>query len=168
LRNRTLYVNIFSGKTNVHHSRTAEMKDRFYLVREKAVPEVLLKVFEAKQYIASDRMTVGEAVKKAGISRSSFYKYQDDIVPFHENAEGTTITFVMQMKDEPGLLSDVLRVIAESHGNILTIHQAIPLGEVATLTISVEIPPEEGDVEEMLSMIKAKPGVHDLKILGRE
>ena len=74
----------------------------------------------------------------------------------------------MQMKDEPGLLSDVLRVIADSRGNILTIHQAIPLGEVATLTISVEIPPEEGDVEEMLSEIKAKPGVRDLKILGRE
>lgn len=144
------------------------MKDRFYLVREKAVPEVLLKVFEAKQYIASDHMTVGQAVQKAGISRSSFYKYQNDIVPFHENAEGTTITFVMQMKDEPGLLSDVLRVIADSRGNILTIHQAIPLGDVATLTISVEISPENGDVEEMLSEIRGKSGVYDLKILGRE
>lgn len=33
------------------------------------------------------------------------------------------------MDDEPGLLSDVLKIIAEFHGNILTIHQTIPLNE---------------------------------------
>ncbi|MGI6117611.1 MAG: ACT domain-containing protein [Bilifractor sp.] len=144
------------------------MRDRFYLVREKAVPEVLLKVLDAKRRISSDHVTVGQAVQEVGISRSSFYKYQNDIIPFHENARGTTITFIMQMKDEPGLLSEVLRVIADNEGNILTIHQAIPLGDVATLTISVEIPQENGDVEKMLSEIRSRRGVYDLKILGRE
>ncbi len=145
------------------------MGERFYLVREKAVPEVLLKVLEARRLMTgSEKLTVGEAVKRAGISRSSFYKYQDDIMPFHENAKGTTITFILQMDNEPGLLSEVLRVIAQNHGNILTINQAIPLGNVATLTLSVEIAPEIGDVETMLSEIDAIRGVQDLKISGRE
>ncbi|MBR2189138.1 MAG: ACT domain-containing protein [Eubacterium sp.] len=144
------------------------MGERYYLVREKAVPEVLLKVLEAKRLIKSEKMTVQEAAKSVGISRSSFYKYQEDIMPFHENAKGTTITFVLQMDDEPGLLSEVLRIIAERHGNILTINQAIPLGNVATLTLSVEIAPETGDVESMLGGIERLPGVHDLKISGRE
>ena len=53
-------------------------------------------------------MTVQEAAEQTGISRSSFYKYKDDIFPFHEEAKGKTITFIIQMDDEPGLLSNVL------------------------------------------------------------
>ena len=103
-----------------------------------------------------------------GISRSSFYKYKDDIFPFHDNAKGKTITFILQMDDEPGLLSDVLKTIARHHGNILTIHQSIPLNGVATLTISVDIAPEVGDAAAMMSSIEKKDGVHYFKILGRE
>lgn len=105
---------------------------------------------------------------KAGISRSSFYKYKDDILPFHDNAKGKTITFILQMDDEPGLLSDVLKIIAEFHGNILTIHQTIPLNGVASLTISVDIAEDRGDASEMINEIESRPGVHYFKILGQE
>ena len=116
------------------------MGERYYVVKEKAVPEVLLKVLEAKRLMeANKRLTVQQAAEQVGISRSSFYKYQDDIFPFHDNAKGKTITFILQMDDEPGILSDVLKIIAEYHGNILTIHQSIPINGVATLTISVTL-----------------------------
>jgi chorismate mutase len=144
------------------------MKDRYYLVREKAVPEVLLKVLEAKRLMKSGKMTVQQAASEVGISRSSFYKYQEDIALFHENAKGTTITIVLQMEDAPGILSEVLRIVAQNHGNILTIHQAIPMSGVATLTLSVELAAEEGDPEDMISDIEEIKGVHDLNILGRE
>ena len=75
----------------------------------------------------------------SNISRSSFYKYKDDIFPFHEETRGKTITFIIQMDDEPGLLSVVLQTIARFHGNILTIHQSIPINGVATLTLSVDL-----------------------------
>ena len=103
-----------------------EEKTKYYVIKEKAVPEVLLKVIEAKRLMDMQELTVQQATEKAGISRSSFYKYKDDILPFHDNAKGKTITFILQMDDEPGLLSDVLKIIAEFHGNILTIHQTIP------------------------------------------
>ena len=102
------------------------------------------------------------------ISRSSFYKYKDDIFPFHEEARGKTITFIIQMDDEPGLLSVVLGAIARFHGNILTIHQSIPINGVATLTLSVDILPGEGDIEAMVEEIEQSDGIHYLKILGRE
>ena len=103
-------------------------KKKYYVVRERAVPEVLLKVVEAKRLLESNRVaTVQEAAEKTGISRSSFYKYKDDIFPFHEETRGKTITFIIQMDDEPGLLSMVLQTIARFHGNILTIHQSICL-----------------------------------------
>lgn len=144
-------------------------KKKYYVVKERAVPEVLLKVVEAKKLLDSEKVqTVQEAAEKMDISRSSFYKYKDDIFPFHEEAKGKTITFIIQMDDEPGLLSEVLQAIARFHGNILTIHQSIPINGVATLTLSVEILPGEGDAEAMVEEIEQGEGIHYLKILGRE
>ena len=106
-----------------------------------------------------------EAVEAVGISRSSFYKYKDDIFPFKEKTRGENITFIIQMEDEPGLLSAVLGTIAKFHGNILTIHQSIPMNGIATLTLSVTIAETQGDAAAMVEHIER---VHYLKILGRE
>ena len=80
-------------------------KNKYFVVKERAVPEVLLNVVAAKKLLESKRAaTVQEAADAVGISRSSFYKYKDDIFPFHEEAKGKTITFIIQMDDEPGIL----------------------------------------------------------------
>lgn len=141
---------------------------KYFVVKKKAVPEVLLRVVEAKKLLGSkDSMTVQDATEEVGISRSSFYKYKDDIFPFHDNARGSTITFVLQMDDEPGVLSSVLRTIAESNANILTIHQTIPINGVASLTLSVEVLSASGDTSDMIEQIEIKEGIHYLKILGK-
>lgn len=142
---------------------------RYFVVRQKAVPEVLLKVVEAKKLLESEKvMTIQEAVDAVGISRSSFYKYKDDIFQFHDNAQGTTITLTFQMEDEPGLLSDVLKTVAEFGANILTIHQSIPINGVASLSLSVQVLPTTGDVSEMLAAMEGQKGVRSVKILAKE
>ena len=142
---------------------------KYFVVTKKAVPEVLLKVVEAKRLLESGKLpTIQDAVDAVGISRSSFYKYKDDIFPFHEQARGKTITFIIQMDDEPGLLSAVLQTIAKFHGNILTIHQSIPINGVATLTLSVDILPGRGDAEAMVEDIEKTEGIHYLKLQGGE
>lgn len=144
-------------------------KTKYFVVREKAVPEVLLKVVEAKRMLDTKRAgTVQEAADQVGISRSSFYKYKDDIFPFHDTAKGRTITLVIQLDDEPGLLSVVLKTVAEFHANILTIHQSIPINGIASLTLSVDVLPQTGDVAEMLDHIEEQEGIHYVKILARE
>ena len=144
-------------------------KSKYFLVKQKAVPEVLLKVVEAKRLLESERaITVQEATEKVGISRSSFYKYKDDILPFYDNAKGKTITLVIQMDDEQGLLSDLLHVVAVYKANILTIHQSIPVGGVATLTLSVEVRENTGNVSTMVEELEAVSGVHYVKTLARE
>ncbi len=102
------------------------------------------------------------------ISRSSFYKYKDDIFPFHENAQGTTLTLTFQMNDETGLLSDVLKIVADYGANILTIHQSIPINGVASLSLSVQVLPTTGDVSEMIEAMEEKHGVHNVRILAQE
>ena len=142
---------------------------KYFVVKQKAVPEVLLKVVEAKKLLESERaITVQEATDNVGISRSSFYKYKDDIFPFYDNTKGKTVTLVVQMDDEQGLLSDLLHVVAVYRANILTIHQSIPVNGVATLTLSVEIRENTENVSGMIEELENLNGIHYVKILARE
>ena len=144
-------------------------KGRYFVLKERAVPDVLLRVVEAKRLLDSGKTaSVQEAAEKMGISRSSFYKYKDDIFPFHETAKGKTITMVIQLDDKPGLLSVVLKTVAEIHANILTIHQSIPINGIASLTLSIDVLPQTGDIEEMVAHIEEQDGIHYVKILGSE
>ena len=144
-------------------------KTKYFVLKKKAVPEVLLKVVEAKRLLDSGKAaSVQEAAENVGISRSSLYKYKDDIFPFHDNAKGKTITMVIQLDDEPGLLSVVLRIVADYHANILTIHQSIPVNGIASLTLSVDVLNETGDISQMVDTIEEQQGIHYLKILARE
>lgn len=146
-----------------------EEKTSYFVLKEKAVPDVLLRVVEAKRLLESEKVaSVQEAAERVGISRSSFYKYKDDIFPFHENSKGKTITMVLQMDDEPGLLSVVLRTVAEYHANILTIHQSIPVNGIASLSLSIDVFPTTGNVEDMKNSIESVQGIHYAKILARE
>ena len=142
---------------------------KYFVVKQKAIPEVLLKVVEAKRLLESEKvLTIQEAVDAVGISRSSFYKYKDDIFPFYDNTKGKTITLVVQMDDRQGLLSDLLHVVAVYRANILTIHQSIPVNGVATLTLSVEVREDTENVSSMIDELEVLDGIHYVKILARE
>lgn len=141
----------------------------YFVVKQRALPEVLLKVVEANRLIETQKVaSVQEAVDQVGISRSSYYKYKDDIFPFHDSTQGTILTISCQMDDQPGLLSDVLKVVANYEANILTIHQTIPINGIASLSLSVQILDQTGDVALMVQDMENCPGVHNVKVLARE
>lgn len=147
----------------------SEKKERLYVVSEKALPQILRQVVMAKKLLETEKaITVAEATDRVGISRSSFYKYKDDINTFYDNARGKTISFLLQMKDEPGLLAEVLKKIAGFGVNVLTIHQSIPVNGIASLSITVEVTGELSDVTEMMEGVKAMDGIQTLKVLARE
>lgn len=144
-------------------------KTKYYVLREKAVPEILLKVVEAKRLLDSGNAnSVADAAEQVGISRSSFYKYKDDIFPYYSTRKGKTVTMVIQLDDEPGLLSVILKKVAEYQGNILTIHQSIPVNGIAALTLSIDLLEEGGSTDDMKESIETVSGVHYVKILARE
>lgn len=144
-------------------------KTNYFVLKEKAVPEVLLKVVEAKRLFDSGKVaSVQDATDAVGISRSSFYKYKDDIFPYHENERGKTLTLVIQLADEPGLLSSILRAIDKYKYNILTIHQSVPINGIVTLTLSIDVFNTSDKVDEMVAAIEAVNGVQYAKIIARE
>jgi len=141
----------------------------YYIIKRKALPEVFLKVLQAKKYLEKEKsMTIQKAVDQVGISRSSFYKYKDTIYPFYENSRGRAITLGIKINDEPGLLSGLLNCIADYKANILTIHQTIPINGVADMTVTIEVLPTTGDVHGMINHLVGTEGVHHIKILARE
>ncbi|MDE6620955.1 MAG: ACT domain-containing protein [Lachnospiraceae bacterium] len=141
----------------------------YYVVKKRALPEVLLKVVEVNRLLETQKVSsVQEAVERVGISRSSYYKYKEDIFPFRDSTQGKTLTLACSMDDEPGLLSDVLKVVADYHANILTIHQTIPINGTASLSLSIQILDADSDVFRMVEEIEKRSGVHNVKVLGRE
>ncbi len=147
------------------------MKDRhrYYIVRAEALPEVLIKTVEAKEYISSGRAkTVNDAVNLAGMSRSAFYKYKDWISPFRDMSTGGVITFSMLLRDEPGILSRILGLFAENGANILTIHQSIPSGGKAPVTISSDTAKMEISLDSFIEKAMGLEGVIEFGPLAGE
>ena len=114
------------------------MNSDFYLVRKRAVPETLQKVVEVNRLLSAGKArTIQEAVDQVGISRSSYYKFKNDIEEFHSSMMGMTLTLSLEISDETGVLSDILGEIADFGANIPTIHQSIPIGGVAAVSTSI-------------------------------
>ena len=142
-------------------------KPKLYIVEAAMLPEVFLKVCEAKELLHTGAAaTVAEAASKAGISRSAFYKYKDAVRPFQDMLHGRIVTFQLLLKDEPGLLSQVLNRFAGSGANILTINQGIPSNGSAVVTVNAETSGMEGSLQRLLEEIVGLKGVIRGEILA--
>ena len=142
---------------------------KYYVLKENAVPEVLIKVVEAKQLIEAGKVkSVQEATEVVGISRSSFYKYKDDISVFHNKQAGKLTTLVLQVDDGPGIFLRILNRIAEYNVNIMNIHQGISINGVANLMLVLEAPQELGCITQIVEQISECEGVYYVKILAKE
>ena len=142
-------------------------KKKYYLVSAEALPEVFIKVAEAKRMLqVGEADTVGEAARLGGISRSAFYKYKDAVQPFQNMRAGHIITFYALLKDIPGVLSNYLSIFAGSGANILTINQTIPTNGCAGVTISAETSDMVDGLEELMSRAAAAQGVLKFEILA--
>ena len=107
-------------------------KPKYYIVEASALPEVFLKVAEAKRLLSTgEASTVNEATRMTDISRSAFYKYRDAVLPFQSMMTGRIITFQLLLHDEQGLLSEILGVFADAGANISTINSIVPTNGTA-------------------------------------
>ncbi|MBQ3103492.1 MAG: ACT domain-containing protein [Oscillospiraceae bacterium] len=142
---------------------------KYYIVAAEALPEVFLKVAEAKRMLQTGEAdTVGEATRLAGISRSAFYKYKDAVQPFNDMKTGRILTFYAMLKNNPGVLSNVLSIFAASGANILTINQSIPVNGCAAVTISAETSDMKVSLEEMVAEVSETYGAVKFEILAGE
>jgi len=144
-----------------------EKTPKFFIVEAAALPEIFVKVAEAKRMMQTgEAVTVGEATRMAGISRSAFYKYKDSVQPFNDMKSEHIITFYGMLKDNTGVLSRVLNVFAQSGANILTINQSIPTNGCAAVTISAETSDMAESLEALLAQAAALEGVVKFEVMA--
>ena len=142
-------------------------KPTYYLIDSLVLPEVFQKVVEVKKLLQTGKAkTINDGVQLVGISRSAFYKYKDAIFPFYEMSQGKMITLFFILEDYPGILSDILTVIAKAKANILTINQNIPMNGVANITISIQTGSMEENIEALVSRLEQMEGVRKIDVLA--
>lgn len=140
---------------------------KYYIVAADALPEIFVKVAEAKRMMQTgEASTVGAATRMAGISRSAFYKYKDSVQPFNDMKAEHIITFYGMLKDAPGVLSRVLSKFAEMGANILTINQSIPTNGCAAVTVSAETSEMAQTLDAFLTETASIDGVVKFEILA--
>lgn len=140
---------------------------KFYLVEASALPEIFLKVADAKHLLTTgEANTVYEATRKIGISRSAFYKYREAVHPFQSLATGRIITFQFRLLDEPGVLSAILTTFAQSKTNLITVNSITPTSGVALVTISAETTDMVVPLEDLLRDLNETEGVIKAEIVA--
>lgn len=140
---------------------------KYYIVEASALPEVFLKVAEAKRLISTgEASTVNDAARMTGISRSAFYKYRDAVLPFQNMMTARIITFQFLLHDEKGLLSSMLTIFAEHKANIQTINSIMPTNGSAIVTITAETTDLTVPLEELLRLLRLHSGVIKAEILA--
>ena len=142
-------------------------KPKYYIVEASALPEVFLKVAEAKRLLSTgEASTVNEATRMTDISRSAFYKYRDAVLPFQNMMTGRIITFQLLLHDEAGLLSNLLGIFAAANANIITINSIVPTNGTAVVTISAETMDLNISIEELLHKLSEFRGVVKAEVLA--
>ncbi|MBB6449520.1 chorismate mutase [Geomicrobium halophilum] len=141
--------------------------DHFFLVREDMLTEAMQKTLDAKRLLDNGTVTtVGDAVQEVGLSRSAFYKYKDAILPFHTMIQAQIITLSIHLIDKSGALSELLRVVADTQSNVLTINQTIPLQGRANVTLTVDTTMVNVEVQKLMRRIKEMQAVEKVELIG--
>lgn len=139
----------------------------FVVVSAEVLPEVVLKVLEAKRLLAQGVCrTSTEACREAGVSRSAYYKYKDSAFLYSEKRGERIVTFCIVLMDHAGLLAEVLNEFYRLDANILTINQNIPIDSAATVMITVRFNDSAADLSGVSKALAKIDGVASVKIIS--
>ncbi|WP_146551206.1 MULTISPECIES: ACT domain-containing protein [Rummeliibacillus] len=140
---------------------------RYYLVREDVLTDAMQKTLEAKHLLQTGAVTsIWDAVKQVDLSRSAFYKYRDAVFPFHSIVQERILTVFLQLEDRKGTLARLLSTVTDTHCNVLTIHQTIPIQGRANVTLSLDVTAMDVELDELLQNLKKLDFVESAEVIS--
>ncbi|MGL4424793.1 MAG: ACT domain-containing protein [Cetobacterium sp.] len=143
------------------------IKKEFYIVDKRILPNSIQSVIKVNEIVQTEKISKYEAIKRVGISRSTYYKYKDYIKPFFEGGKEKVFSIYLSLEDKPGILARVLDIIAGEQMNILTIVQNIAIDGISRVTISIQTTENLlRKIEEMLEKISTLDLVKELRVIG--
>lgn len=143
-------------------------KKKYFIISSNVLPEVFLKVMEVKKILEEGTCDkINDAVKKVGISRSTYYKYKDSIFNLYDERRDNIITIMLMLENVKGTLSRILDLIAKHNANVLTINQNIPQNNIAMVSLSIEVSNLDESIEELFETIESQLGVKSLRVVSK-
>ena len=143
------------------------MLKSYLIIERTALPDYFLKVVEARKLLENGVCDqVSEAVRRVGISRSTYYKYKDRIIEPSELNIGHKATLMLTLTHEAGNLSRVLNEVSAFGANILTITQSLPIQQKASVTLSLDVGALVLPLNEMLEKIGRIHGVESNRLVA--
>jgi chorismate mutase len=140
---------------------------KFYLVREDVMPEAMIKTLEVKEMLDRGKAdSIADAVKRADLSRSAFYKYKDTVFPISTIKKEKIVSLFFYLDDRTGTLSKLLGVVAASGCNVITLHQTIPLKGRANVTLSLNTSDITIEIDDLLKDLQKLEFVEKVEVLG--
>ena len=143
------------------------MNNEFIIIKRDKLPQGYNEVIEAKKLINNEGLSISEACKKVSISRSTFYKYVNDIFETSEGI-GKKGKLMIKTLNHKGILSSVLNIIANHDGNILTINQDLPIKDIAYINITIELDRLDIPFLDLVGEIKLINEIKNVDILAVE
>lgn len=138
------------------------MDKRFLLVEASVLPDVFLKVLQAKELLASGvAKNVSAAAKQADISRSAFYKYKDCVYDAENGSEVFTLNAIL--RDETGALQLLLAGISEVGASVVTINQAKPENGAASVSVAIRTGNMTMTMHELIGRLSHQKSVVEIR-----
>lgn len=145
------------------------MQTKFIVVDTSVLPEIFSKVLEVKKLVADrTEKSFASACKRVGISRSAFYKYRDYVFAYDDKMTQRIINLSAVLRDEGGVLSNVLTKLYSLNANILTVNQSIPVDGVAAVSISLQFGDNAANPMEITNALRGVQGVVEVRLLSGE
>lgn len=145
------------------------MQDKYLIIEKEVLPEVFEKVLLAKELLMiGECKEVTEAVRKADISRSTFYKYKDKVFRFSEKNVSKKAIVNFMLNHTQGVLADVIKTLSDHGANILTINQEIPINGIASVNITFENQSLSESIDNLVNELKEIEGVRQCSIVAME
>lgn len=145
------------------------MPENYLIVHKSVLPDYFEKVLEAKRLLESGKVReVSEAVRRVGISRSTYYKYKDHVFAPSSVAESRKAVLELMLDHQPGVLSAVLARIFGAGASILTITQSLPVLGKASVTLSIDLGSMSGTIETLTRSLDSVDGVESVRLLAIE
>ncbi len=141
---------------------------KFYLIREDVLPESVIKTLKIKDALKNNsQLSIYDAVKQYGLSRSAFYKYRETIFPVDEKLlDHREFTLILYVNDIVGMLAQVLNTISQLELSVLTIHQSVPMEDKATITLSLNASSSELMIDDVIKALREIEHVSKVELIS--
>lgn len=141
----------------------------YLIVHKSIVPDYFMKVIEVNNAMKTNKYsTISKACKAVNISRSTYYKYKDFIFLLEDKSEARTAIISLMLAHKAGVLSKVLNILNENNTSVLTISQALPVDDFASVLLSIDINNINTNIEKLINKLNKLCDVSEAKLLSIE